>query len=87
MARAAVVAAAAALLVVVCAAAQAPSSPRLPSNYHVINPGRFGKRDQQLSCTDSNGNKAGCMAKCDKRCPNQCIVMCPGCKTFCSKHH
>uniref|UniRef100_A0A0E0N837 Uncharacterized protein n=1 Tax=Oryza rufipogon TaxID=4529 RepID=A0A0E0N837_ORYRU len=61
----------------------APSSPRLPSNYHVINPGRFGKRDQQLSCTDSNGNKAVCMAKCDKRCPNQCIVMCPGCKTFC----
>uniref|UniRef100_A0A0D9VAR9 Uncharacterized protein n=1 Tax=Leersia perrieri TaxID=77586 RepID=A0A0D9VAR9_9ORYZ len=79
---AAAVAVAALLFVVVCAAAQAPS-PRLPPNYHMINPGKFGKRDQQLTCTDSEGHQAPCMAKCDKRCPNQCIVMCPSCKTFC----
>ncbi|XP_052139991.1 uncharacterized protein LOC127759805 [Oryza glaberrima] len=76
-----------AVLVAVCAiaAVQAqPPSPKLPPNYHVINPGHMGgKRDQQLSCDDTQGKKKGCMAKCDKRCPNQCIVMCPSCKTFC----
>lgn len=89
MARACMGVVAAAVLVVVCAAvsaaAKGPPRPPLPSNYHVINPGHFGKRDQQLSCADSNGKKEGCMAKCDKRCPNQCIVLCPSCKTYCSK--
>lgn len=81
-----------AVLVAVCAVAAVqaqPPSPKLPPNYHMINPGSsgLGKRDQELSCADTKGKKKGCMAKCDKRCPNQCIVMCPSCKTFCSKHH
>ena len=69
---------------VVAAASVAAQQLTLPSNYHIITPGKF-KRDQQLACgDDSNGNKPSCNAKCDKRCPNQCIVLCPGCKTFCS---
>ncbi|TVU18712.1 hypothetical protein EJB05_34824, partial [Eragrostis curvula] len=85
MARACVLVLAA--VVAVCAAAasvaaQPPGQRPLPSNYHVINPGKF-KRDQQLACNDPKDNKPACNAKCDKRCPNQCIVLCPGCKTFC----
>uniref|UniRef100_A0A0E0JU50 Root cap protein 1 n=1 Tax=Oryza punctata TaxID=4537 RepID=A0A0E0JU50_ORYPU len=75
-----------AALVAVCAVAAVqaqPPSPKLPPNYHMINPGHMGKRDQQLSCADTTGNNKGCVAKCDKRCPNQCIVLCPSCKTFC----
>ena len=68
---------------VVAAASVAAQQLTLPSNYHIITPGKF-KRDQQLACGDPNGNKPSCNAKCDKRCPNQCIVLCPGCKTFCS---
>ncbi|KAL6853344.1 hypothetical protein ACP4OV_019373 [Aristida adscensionis] len=76
-----------AALVAVCAAASAaaqqdPPPPPLPSNYHVVTPGKY-HRDQQLACNDDKTNKKSCMAKCDKRCPNQCIVLCPGCKTFC----
>ncbi|BAS76403.1 Os01g0968200 [Oryza sativa Japonica Group] len=66
-----------AVLVAVCAVAAVqaqPPSPKLPPNYHMINPGHMGgKRDQQLSCDDTQGKKKGCMAKCDKRCPNQCM--------------
>ncbi|GJM88257.1 hypothetical protein PR202_ga04297 [Eleusine coracana subsp. coracana] len=85
MARACVLVVAA--LVAVCAAAasvvaQPPGQRPLPSNYQVINPGKY-KRDQQLACNDPKDNKPSCNAKCDKRCPNQCIVLCPGCKTFC----
>ena len=79
--------AAAALVAALCAAAAsvaAAQPPRpLPSNYHVITPGKY-RRDQQLACNDDKTNKTACMAKCDRRCPNQCIVLCPGCKTFCS---
>ncbi|KAG2603519.1 uncharacterized protein LOC120710847 [Panicum virgatum] len=78
-------AAVAALVVAAAAsvAAQQLTLPQpLPSNYHIITPGKF-KRDQQLACGDPNGNKPSCNAKCDRRCPNQCIVLCPGCKTFC----
>ena len=79
------------LLAAMCAAAVATQKADpaarglrpLPSNYQMINPGRY-KRDQQLACDDPKDNKPKCMAKCDKRCPNQCIVLCPGCKTFCS---
>jgi hypothetical protein len=60
-----------------------PPPPQLPPNYHVITPGKY-KRDQQLACNDDRTNKPSCSAKCDRRCPNQCIVLCPGCKTFCS---
>ncbi|ONL99042.1 uncharacterized protein [Zea mays] len=79
--------AAAAALVALCVAAlgvaaQPPAPRPLPSNYQMINPGRY-KRDQQLACDDPKDNKPKCMAKCDKRCPNKCIVLCPGCKTFC----
>ncbi|RLN22403.1 uncharacterized protein C2845_PM07G36000 [Panicum miliaceum] len=41
------------------------------------------KRNQQLTCTDPKNNKAGCMARCEAHCPDQCIVLCPGCKTYC----
>ncbi|VAH84646.1 unnamed protein product [Triticum turgidum subsp. durum] len=80
--------AALAALVAVCALAaaagvQAQPPRKLPPNYHMISPGKFGQRSQQLSCKDTNGRKAGCMGKCDKRCPNQCIVLCPSCKTYC----
>ncbi|TVU37006.1 hypothetical protein EJB05_18969, partial [Eragrostis curvula] len=75
-----------AALVSVCAsivAAQPPAGQRpLPSNYHMITPGKF-RRSQQLACDDPRNNQPGCTAKCDNRCPNQCIVLCPGCKTFC----
>ncbi|KAJ1283939.1 hypothetical protein BS78_03G165900 [Paspalum vaginatum] len=82
MARACVLLVATAALVALCAAA-AQAQPPLPSNnYHVITPGKY-KRDQQLACDDPNDNRPSCMAKCDKRCPNQCVVLCPGCKTFC----
>jgi hypothetical protein len=80
-----------AALVALCAAAasvaaQPPATPRpLPSNYHVITPGKY-RRDQQLACNDDRTNNTACLAKCDRRCPNQCIVLCPGCKTFCSTH-
>ena len=79
--------AAAALVAALCAAAAsvaAAQPPRpLPSNYHVITPGKY-RRDQQLACNDDENNRTACVAKCDRRCPNQCIVLCPGCKTFCS---
>ncbi|RLN24165.1 uncharacterized protein C2845_PM07G35980 [Panicum miliaceum] len=74
-----------AALVALCAAAAsvAAQPPRpLPSNYQVITPGKY-RRDQQLACNDDKTNKTACLAKCDRRCPNQCIVLCPGCKTFC----
>jgi hypothetical protein len=77
-----------AALVALCAAAAsvAAQPPRpLPSNYHVITPGKY-RRDQQLACNDDRTNNTACLAKCDRRCPNQCIVLCPGCKTFCSTH-
>ncbi|XP_066387651.1 uncharacterized protein [Miscanthus floridulus] len=73
-----------AALVALCAgvAAQAPAPRPLPSNYQMITPGKY-KRDQQTACDNPKDKKQKCMAKCDKRCPNQCIVLCPGCKTFC----
>ncbi|KAL6643725.1 hypothetical protein ACP70R_018491 [Stipagrostis hirtigluma subsp. patula] len=66
----------------VSAAAQAAPPPRMPPGSQVINPGRY-KRDQQLACDDPKDKKKPCVAKCDKRCPDQCVVLCPGCKTFC----
>ncbi|CAL4959264.1 unnamed protein product [Urochloa decumbens] len=78
-----VVAGLVALLCAAAASVSAQSPPRpLPSNYHVITPGKY-RRDQQLACNDDKTNRTACMAKCDRRCPNQCIVLCPGCKTFC----
>ncbi|XP_066316808.1 uncharacterized protein [Miscanthus floridulus] len=31
----------------------------------------------------SKTKQPGCMARCESRCPDQCIVVCPGCKTYC----
>lgn len=81
-----------AALVALCAAAlgvaaQPRPAPRpLPSNYQMITPGKY-KRDQQTACDNPKNKQQKCIAKCDKRCPNQCIVLCPGCKTFCSNLH
>ncbi|GJN16619.1 hypothetical protein PR202_gb03623 [Eleusine coracana subsp. coracana] len=70
-------------LLVTSVAAQPPAAPRkLPPKYRIITPGKY-KRNQQLACNDPQTNQPGCTAKCDNRCPNQCIVLCPGCKTFC----
>ncbi|KAF7040689.1 hypothetical protein CFC21_050576 [Triticum aestivum] len=85
------VVAALAVLVVLCAAVRAaaqgktgPPAPKLSSNFKTIHPGRFGKRAQVLTCDDEKDKKNPCVATCDKvRCPNECIVMCPGCKTYC----
>ncbi|KAF7033758.1 hypothetical protein CFC21_044832 [Triticum aestivum] len=80
------VVAAAAVLVVLCAvisSAAAQPRPPLPKNSHMITPGRFGKRAQVLSCDDTKDGNSPCSATCDKRCPNECVVMCPGCKTYC----
>ncbi|KAL6853974.1 hypothetical protein ACP4OV_020003 [Aristida adscensionis] len=75
------VAAAAALAVRVTAAASSPEPP-LPRHSQVINPGRF-KRDQDNACYDHKTKKRGCVAKCKRPCPDQCIVICPTCETYC----
>jgi hypothetical protein len=81
---------AAAVVAAMCAAAAAaaatqqasPARP-LPLNYRVLTQGRY-KRNQQLTCPDPKTKQPGCMARCESRCPDQCIVVCPGCKTYCS---
>jgi hypothetical protein len=41
------------------------------------------KRNYQVTCVDKN-NPAGCYVGCPaKRCPNQCIVFCTYCLSFC----
>ncbi|KAM3355171.1 hypothetical protein ACQJBY_025762 [Aegilops geniculata] len=77
---------AATVLVLLCATAvpaAAQGKKGLPKNSHVIHPGGFGRRDQVLSCDDTKDGNKPCVAHCDKRCPNECVVMCPGCKTYC----
>ncbi|KAM3262033.1 hypothetical protein ACQJBY_052610 [Aegilops geniculata] len=74
------------VLVVLCAAvSSAAAQPRrpLPPNSRVIHPGRFGKRTQTLTCDNTKDKRNPCVATCDKRCPNECIVLCPSCKTYC----
>ncbi|XP_062208756.1 uncharacterized protein LOC133910258 [Phragmites australis] len=71
--------------VVRTAAASAPAPlplPPPPPHSQVINPGQF-KRNQDTACYDYKNKKPGCVAKCKKPCPNQCIVLCPSCETFC----
>ena len=54
------------------------------SNYGLITSrARFitGKRDE------ANCGKKKCLnVMCDSRCPDQCFVLCPSCKTLCSKY-
>ncbi|KAF7026406.1 hypothetical protein CFC21_038515 [Triticum aestivum] len=80
-----VVAAAVVLVVLFTTVSSAAAQPRppLPKNSRMITPGRFGKRAQVLSCDDTKDGNSPCVATCDKRCPNECVVMCPGCKTYC----
>ncbi|VAH86127.1 unnamed protein product [Triticum turgidum subsp. durum] len=80
------VVAAAAVLVFLCATAvpaAAQGKKGLPKNSHVIHPKQFGRREQVLSCDDTADGNTPCVATCDKRCPNECVVLCPGCKTYC----
>ncbi|XP_020146497.1 uncharacterized protein [Aegilops tauschii subsp. strangulata] len=79
------VVAAAAVLVVLCAAVSTAAQPRppLPKNSRMITPRRFGRRKQVLTCDEPKDGYSPCVATCDSRCPNECIVMCPGCKTYC----
>ncbi|KAF8642190.1 hypothetical protein HU200_067453 [Digitaria exilis] len=64
----------------------AGAAPLLPSNSNyrrLLLLTAMGRRyHQQLACADTD-QQPGCMTKCDARCPNQCIVICPGCKTYC----
>ncbi|XP_048568874.1 uncharacterized protein LOC125549514 [Triticum urartu] len=80
-----VVAAAVVLVVLFTTVSSAAAQPRppLPMNSRMITPGRFGKRAQVLSCDDTKDGNSPCVATCDKRCSNECVVMCPGCKTYC----
>ncbi|XP_047055974.1 uncharacterized protein LOC124662136 [Lolium rigidum] len=51
------------------------------SNYGVITPRPrliMGKRDEEYC-----GKKKCVNVKCDSRCPDQCFVLCPSCKTIC----
>ncbi|KAJ1704169.1 hypothetical protein LUZ63_003948 [Rhynchospora breviuscula] len=43
---------------------------------------RLNKRDVLVTCQDDKKIK-GCNAPCPHRCRNQCVGICPGCKTFC----
>jgi hypothetical protein len=85
MARACVLVVATLCAAAASVAAQPPRQRQLPSNYHIISPGKFN-RAQELACNNPQTNQPTCTAKCDNRCPNQCIVLCPGCKTFCSTY-
>ncbi|XP_037410634.1 uncharacterized protein LOC119273636 [Triticum dicoccoides] len=64
----------------VAAAAVAAAGAGLPSNFAMITPRGpiLGKRDAGEYC-----GKRKCMAKCESRCPDQCFVLCPSCKTLC----
>ncbi|KAE8808408.1 hypothetical protein D1007_15151 [Hordeum vulgare] len=78
--------AAAIVLVMLCAVmSSAAAQPRrpLPPNSQVIHPGRFGKRAQVVTCDNKKDKKKPCIATCDKRCPNECLVLCSSCKTYC----
>ncbi|VAH69978.1 unnamed protein product [Triticum turgidum subsp. durum] len=75
-----------AVLVFLCATAvpaAAQGKKGLPKNSRVIHPKQFGRREQVLSCDDTTDGNSPCVATCDRRCPNECVVMCPGCKTYC----
>ncbi|KAM0902929.1 hypothetical protein ACQ4PT_018989 [Festuca glaucescens] len=46
----------------------APSAPAVGSN---------------VACKDKDGKRPSCTGTCPASCPQQCLVFCPGCKTFC----
>ncbi|KQK11721.1 uncharacterized protein LOC100831624 [Brachypodium distachyon] len=72
----------AAVVLLACAAYEVSAQPRrLPGNAQVFRPKKFGQRDQAFNCNGTNGRQETCF--CDKRCPNECIMECPGCKSFC----
>ncbi|KQK11722.1 uncharacterized protein LOC100836552 [Brachypodium distachyon] len=67
-------------VVVLAGVAVAQPRPALPSNSHRFQP---GKRNQGFSCDDKKDHQVPCVETCNSRCPNECMVMCPSCKTFC----
>ncbi|KAM0824818.1 hypothetical protein ACQ4PT_069956 [Festuca glaucescens] len=78
------------ILVAVCSLAAAldakpkgPPTPKLPSKYQTIHPGKSGKRNQVAACDDPKDKKKPCTASCPKNCPDECIVYCEACMTFC----
>ncbi|KAI4996422.1 hypothetical protein ZWY2020_051228 [Hordeum vulgare] len=69
------------VLVVLCVVVSyAAAQPRrlLSPNSRMIHPGRFGKRAQTLTC-----DFTPCVYTCDNRCPEECLVVCSTCKTYC----
>ncbi|KAL6616785.1 hypothetical protein ACP70R_039055 [Stipagrostis hirtigluma subsp. patula] len=77
---AAIVVAVAALAVRAAGAGSTPAA--APPHSQMINPGRFN-RNQDTACYDPMTKKRGCVAKCSRRCSDQCIVICPTCETYC----
>ncbi|CAM0885350.1 unnamed protein product [Alopecurus aequalis] len=81
--------AAIAALVAVCALAAAADAaggkvPPPNKKYKLIQPAKFGKRNQQVTCDDPKDHQKPCVATCPAHCPNECIVFCPHCDlTFC----
>ena len=78
MARQQLVALLAAAMVATAAAAVVPLS-----NYGVIIPrtGLIPGRREEEYC----GKKKCLNVRCESRCPDQCFVLCPSCKTLCCK--
>lgn len=55
----------------------------LPPDFIAVQP--FGKRVFEAGCADSRTRKIGCTVSCPKKCPDECLVFCPTCRTLCSK--
>ncbi|KAE8814944.1 GDSL esterase/lipase [Hordeum vulgare] len=76
-------------LLAILASAQYPSSPSSPGSYPSPGSpdGNEGEGDavppRNVTCKDTDGKRPGCTSTCPDRCPQQCIVLCPDCKTFC----
>ncbi|KAM3206947.1 hypothetical protein ACQJBY_062241 [Aegilops geniculata] len=82
-------------LLAMSASAQYPSSPNSPDSYpspgsypSLGSPGGYEGEGEvvpprNVTCKDTDGKRPGCTSTCPDRCPQQCIVLCPDCKTFC----
>ncbi|KQK11719.1 uncharacterized protein LOC100836247 [Brachypodium distachyon] len=68
----------AALCIVVVAAPPPPPPPPPASSFRVLTP------QGRLNAETNNCGKRKCVnVKCDSRCPDQCFLLCPSCKTLC----
>ena len=58
--------------------------PALLHKYKTIRP---GKRNQVLTCIEPTDKGKPCVATCPNRCPEECLVMCATCTTYCRKQY